>query len=144
MEVAMFARNVSVLLKPHTLGDFTQILKNEVLPIMREQPGFRDEIVFATADSHGGGGGTEIVEISLWDSKQDAENFVKTGYPEVLELVKPFFDATPRIRASTVINSTCHNRDEHPPRLRSEPVALEPLRSAGSSSKLIPQEVYKL
>ncbi len=140
----MFARNVSVLLKPDTLGDFTQLLENEVLPIMREQPGFLDEIVFAAVDSPVGGGGTEIVEINLWESKQDAENFVTTAYPEVLELVKSFLDAAPRMRAFAVINSTCHNRDERPPKLRSEPVVLEPLRSVSNSNELIPQEVYKL
>ena len=140
----MFARKVSVLLKPDTLGDFTQILENEVLPIMREQPGFRDEIVLAAVDSPVGGGGTEIVEISLWDSKQDAENFVTTAYPEVLALVESFFDAAPRIRASTVVNSTCHNRDGRPPRLRREPVMLEPLRSVGSANKPVLQEVHKV
>ena len=140
----MFARNVSVLLKPDTLGDFTQILENEVLPIMREQPGFRDEIVFASVDSRAGEGGTEIVDISLWDSKQDADNFLATAYPDVLELVERFFDAAPIMQASTVVNSTCHSRYERPPQLRTEPVVLEPLRSAGSSNGSAPEEVYKL
>jgi len=46
----MFARHVSMRLKPNTRADLTQTIENEVLPILRKQHGFRDEIVFVAPD----------------------------------------------------------------------------------------------
>jgi len=40
----MFARNVSLHLKPNTLSEFTRIFDKEVIPMLRKQGGFRDEI----------------------------------------------------------------------------------------------------
>ena len=56
----MFARHVSMHLKPNTRADLTQTIENEVLPILRKQHGFQDEIVFVAP-----GSGTELVAISL-------------------------------------------------------------------------------
>jgi len=39
----MFVRNVAIHLKANALGEFTRVFDNEVLPILRKQPGFRDE-----------------------------------------------------------------------------------------------------
>jgi len=44
----MFVRNVAIHLKANALGEFTRIFDNEVLPILRKQSGFRDEITFST------------------------------------------------------------------------------------------------
>ena len=43
----MYARNVAVRLKPNTLSDFSKTLETNVLPILRKQKGFQDEITFA-------------------------------------------------------------------------------------------------
>jgi len=43
----MLARTVSIKLKPNTLNDFKQTFEKEVLPILRKQMGFRDEIAVA-------------------------------------------------------------------------------------------------
>ena len=43
----MFVRNVSLRLKPNTLSEFTRIFEKEVIPMLRKQSGFRDEIAFA-------------------------------------------------------------------------------------------------
>ena len=47
----MFARNVSLRLKPNTLSEFTRIFDKEVIPMLRKQRGFRDEITFALPGS---------------------------------------------------------------------------------------------
>jgi hypothetical protein len=41
----MFARNVSLRLKPNTLPMFTKTFEEHVLPLLQKQPGFQDEIV---------------------------------------------------------------------------------------------------
>ena len=58
----MFARNVSLRLKPNTLSEFTRIFDKEVIPMLRKQSGFRDEITFAVPR------GLDVVAISLWDT----------------------------------------------------------------------------
>ena len=58
----MFVRNVSIRLKPNTLSEFTRIFEKEVIPMLRKQHGFRDEIAFAVP------GELDVVAISLWDT----------------------------------------------------------------------------
>jgi hypothetical protein len=98
----MFARNVKIQLKSNILNDFTQTFEKDVIPMLRKQAGFRDEIVLA-AD-----GGTDVTAISLWDTKEQADNYTTTTYPAVLKALDKFLDGPPKVRVSNVINSTSH------------------------------------
>src|SRR5437660_19957 len=98
----MFARNVTINLKPNTLNDFTQILEKDVVPMLRRQPGFRDEIALAYE------GDTDVTAISLWDTKEQAEAYATTAYPAVLKSVEKFLNGQPKVQVSRVINSTTH------------------------------------
>ena len=75
----MFARNVRMQLKPNTSAQFTQTLEKEIIPMLRKQDGFQDEVTFIVP------GGAEVVAISFWQSKEKAEAYSRTGYPEVLK-----------------------------------------------------------
>ena len=99
----MFVRNVAIHLKSNVLGEFTQIFDNEVLPILRKQPGFRDEITFSTTPT-----GMDVIAISLWDTREQAEAYNAAGYPEVLKSLNKVLDGAPRVRVSDVISSTLH------------------------------------
>jgi hypothetical protein len=96
----MYARNVAIRLKPNTLGDFSKTFDTHILPILRKQKGFQHEITFAMA------GGTDVVAISLWDTKENAEAYNAGGYPEVLKTLDKVLDGTPKVRVSDVISST--------------------------------------
>jgi len=98
----MFARNVALRLKPNTLAEFTRTLENEVIPMLRKQKGFQDEITFCNL------GGMDIIAISLWDTKEHAEAYNTAGYPEVLKILNKVLDGSPRVRVSDVISSTLH------------------------------------
>ena len=98
----MYARHVAVRLKPNTLSDFTKTFETTVLPILRRQKGFQDEITFAMP------GGTDAVAISLWDTKENAEAYNTAGYPEVLKSLERFLDGSPKLRTSDVVSSTLH------------------------------------
>ena len=103
----MFARHVSMHLKPNTRlkpntgAEFTQTIENEILPLLRKQHGFRDEIVFVAPAS-----GTEVVAISLWDKKEDAEAYGRGSYPEVLKALAKVVNGTPEGLNLEVANST--------------------------------------
>ena len=98
----MFARNVSLRLKPNTLSEFTRIFDKEVIPMLRKQSGFRDEITFAVP------GGLDVVAISLWDTKDYAEAYSTAGYPQVLKTLDRVLDGTPKVQVAEVIYSTIH------------------------------------
>ena len=42
----MFARSVSIRLKPDSIAALTKLMEDETLPLPRKQKGFQDEIVF--------------------------------------------------------------------------------------------------
>jgi hypothetical protein len=99
----MFARTVSIHLKSNTmLSDYTRTFDRDVLPLLRKQNGFRDEITFA------GFGGVDVTAISLWENKADAEAYNTNTYPEVLKTLARFIDGTPKVQTSDVLTSTFH------------------------------------
>jgi quinol monooxygenase YgiN len=98
----MFARNVTIRLKPNTLNDFSQTLEQEIVPMLRKQAGFRDEIAIASDDN------TYVTAISLWDSKEQAEAYNTSAYPAVLKNLDKFLVEPPKVRLSKVVSSTPH------------------------------------
>jgi len=98
----MFARNVSIHLKSNMLSDYTRTFEKDVLPLLRKQNGFKDEITFA------GPGGVDVTAISLWENKADAEAYNTNTYPEVLKTLAKFIDGTPEVQTSDVVTSTFH------------------------------------
>jgi hypothetical protein len=98
----MFARNVSIHLKSNMLSDYTRTFEKDVLPLLRRQHGFKDEITFA------GAGGVDVTAISLWENKADADTYNTNTYPQVLKTMERFIDGTPKVQTSDVVNSTFH------------------------------------
>ncbi len=99
----MFARIVSMRLKPNMTAEFTQTIEKRVLPILRRQRGFRDEITFIAP------GGTEALGISLWDSREQAEAYNTGSYGDVLKELGKLVEGTPQVKTYDVANSTAHN-----------------------------------
>jgi hypothetical protein len=98
----MFARNVSIHLKSNMLSDWSRTFDKDVLPLLRKQKGFKDEITFA------GASGVDLTAISLWENKTDAEAYNTNVYPEVLKTMAGFIEGTPKVRTSDVVSSTLH------------------------------------
>lgn len=103
----MFARNVSIHLKSNMLSDYTRTFEKDILPLLRKQNGFRDEMTFASP------GGVDVTAISLWENKNDAEAYNTNTYPEVLNTIARFIDGTPKVQTSDVVTSTCHKIAVH-------------------------------
>ena len=98
----MFARQVSLKLKPNSTIEFNRIIENEILSLLRKQKGFRDEITFVAPER------SLAVGISLWDTKEDAEAYNHAGYPEVVKALSEVLDGTPAVETFEVANSTFH------------------------------------
>jgi len=98
----MFARTVSLQLKPHSVAEFTAIIENTIIPLLRPQPGFQDEMAFVVP------GGTEAVSISMWDQQAHAEASARGTSPHVLQAVAHVVEGTPQVDTYAVANSTFH------------------------------------
>ena len=101
----MFARHVTVKLKPGTLAEFTRVVDSEILPWLRKQKGFLDAITLAVPS------GREIVSISFWNQEENAQDYNSTGYPEVLEILKKILAGAPQVRTFDVVSSTLQKVD---------------------------------
>jgi hypothetical protein len=98
----MYARNVSVHLKSNMLSEYDHIFESQILPLLRKQKGFRDEITFVSP------GGVDVTAISLWDNKADAEAYNTNTYPEVAKTLSKVIDRAPKVQTCEVVNSTFH------------------------------------
>ena len=98
----MFARSVSFHLKPGRVAEFTQLLDKDIIPVLRKQKGFQDEIAFIAP------GGTDAVGISVWDLKESAETYARGAYPGVLTTLAQVVEGTPQVQTYEVSNSTFH------------------------------------
>ena|SRR5690242_12560967 len=98
----MFARNLSIQLKPNSQAEFTRTFEKDVLPLLRKQKGFQDEISLCNK------GGMEVTSISLWDSKENAELYNTSVYPEILKTLSNVVEGTPKIRTSDLVISSFH------------------------------------
>lgn len=98
----MFARHVTMKLKANSVVEFPRIIESDVLPVLRKQKGFRDEISFVSPER------SLAVGISLWDTKEDAEAYNRAGYPEVLKTLSKVLEGTPTVETFELANSTLH------------------------------------
>jgi heme-degrading monooxygenase HmoA len=103
----MYARNVSLNLKTNSAKEFTRKLEQDILPLLRKQNGFKDEITFL------GEGGKDVVAISLWDRKESAEAYSRDTYPQVLKGLAPMVEGTPKVSVYEVASSTLHTIAAH-------------------------------
>jgi heme-degrading monooxygenase HmoA len=98
----MFARRVAIQLKPNSVAEFTERIEKDILPLLRKQTGFKDEITFI------GPGETKAFAISLWENKENAEAYNRGMFPEVTKILARVVEGTPQVENYEVSNSTFH------------------------------------
>ncbi|HZT70330.1 MAG TPA: hypothetical protein VFC10_11370 [Terriglobia bacterium] len=92
----MFARIVRTPLKPEARDGYSRAIETEIMPILRKFPGFTGELNMISTDSKEG------VGISLWDSREHAEEYERKSYPEVLKVLERFAATKPEVRTFDV------------------------------------------
>ena len=98
----MFARKISMKLKPNCVPEFTQKLEKDIIPMLRRQKGFQDEITFVVPD------GTSVLAISLWDKAESAEAYKNGAYSEDTKILSNVVEGTANVETYDVANSTFH------------------------------------
>lgn len=99
----MYARNVTFRLKSNMQADYTHMFESQVLPLLNKQKGFKDEITLCNS------GSPEVVSISLWDKKSNADDYNTHAYPQVLKTLANVIDGTPRVQTFETVISTFHH-----------------------------------
>jgi len=104
----MFARKVSVRLKPDSLRLFAGLMECKILPWLRKQVGFLDLIILALPD------GSEVATISFWDQEANAQAHNSSGYPEVVQILEELLDGVPYVKTFEVVSSTFQTMTRSP------------------------------
>ena len=84
-----FARNVQFQIKAGKEKDFAGMFEKEVLPMLRKQVGFQEEVTLL--------GPKGARAISLWDDEKSAEAYKAATYAQVLDKLSPVIEGTPTV-----------------------------------------------
>ena len=83
------ARSVRFDLATDKTDEFHTLFKNEVLPTLKKQIGFKDELLLVK-DQH-------VVAISVWDDMESARNYESTAYPQLDRKLRPLMSGQPTV-----------------------------------------------
>jgi len=101
----MFARAVSIKMKPDCEAKLTRILEQEVIPRFREERDFLGLLAFIRPD------GTEALSLSLWEQEESAGANCPTSLSALTALAR-VIRGTPAVQVYKVSNSTLHTMEE--------------------------------
>ena len=96
----MFARKVSMHLKVNGAAEFKKKIENDIIPVLRKQAGFLDEITLLYPS------GKEVHAFSLWETAEHAEAYNRGTYPEVTKMLASVVEGAIRVQTYEVLNST--------------------------------------
>ncbi|HMF86625.1 MAG TPA: hypothetical protein VK575_01005 [Gemmatimonadaceae bacterium] len=69
--------------------EFHSLFRNEVLPTLKKQAGFKDELLLVK-DQH-------VLAISLWNDMEAARNYESTTYPQLDKKLRPVMSGQPTV-----------------------------------------------
>jgi hypothetical protein len=98
----MFAQTVQFRIKPQAVDELTRVFDREIIPLLRQQEGFQDEITFIVPS------GMAAVGISLWSEKEHVDSYIRDVYPAVIKSLAKIFRGVPKVQTFEVSNSTFH------------------------------------
>jgi quinol monooxygenase YgiN len=97
----MYTRVVEVTSRTGKARDLARTVNDKVLPILKNQPGFLDEITLVSDENP-----NRILAISFWKSKEHAENYQREQFKNVTDTFTNLMEGTPEVSTFEVENST--------------------------------------
>ena len=94
----MFGRHITMQIKKTWISEIPQVFEKDVLPLLRRQKGFLDEVVLIDK--------TEVVAVSLWENKEFAEIYNREFYPEVVKILNKYIEGSPVMKTYEVKYAT--------------------------------------
>jgi heme-degrading monooxygenase HmoA len=99
----MYTRIVEITSKSGKSRELCSMIEEKVVPILKKQTGFVDETVLVSDTES-----NQVLGLSFWNSKEDAEHYQEEQYPKVHEMLQHLMDSEPAIRTFDVQASTTH------------------------------------
>ncbi len=99
----MFTRVVEIRTRTGKSKEFSTTLNEKVLPILRKQPGFVDEITLVSNTEP-----DRILALSFWQSQEQAERYHREQFPKVTQLLDSLLENEPQVETFNVDTSTTH------------------------------------
>jgi len=96
----MYSRFITLKMKNEMIRQFPYAFEKEILPLLRKQKGFLDELLLVAP------GKTEFVAISLWENKEFAEIYNREFYPEIVKILNKYVDGVPVVKEFEVEYAT--------------------------------------
>ena len=83
------ARSVRFDIAPEKNEQFHTLFRNEVLPILKKQDGFKDELLLVQ-DQH-------VLAISVWNDMDSARKYESATYPQLDKALRPVMSGKPTV-----------------------------------------------
>ena len=99
----MFTRVVAIHTKPGKARELSSTVNEKVLPLLRKQPGFVDEITLISDTEP-----ERILALSFWKSEEDAERYRQEQFARINDILRPLLEAEPDVETFNVDTSTVH------------------------------------
>jgi len=100
----MFARIVEFIPKQEKKEEVVNLVRNEVLPILKKQPGFLEILPFVPEIKT-----EKMITVTLWAEKRDAERYEREVYPKVEGILKPYLTTPVTFKHYNVETSVCQH-----------------------------------
>jgi len=81
----MFARILEFVPKAEKKEELINVVRNEILPILKKQNGFLEVLPFTPEMKN-----EKYVFISLWTEKRHSEAYAREWFPRVEQIIKPY------------------------------------------------------
>ena len=83
------ARSVRFDLAKNKTDEFHTLFKNEVLPMLKKQDGFKNELLLVEND--------HVLAISLWNNADSAAKYETATYPQMDRTLRPVMAGQPTV-----------------------------------------------
>ena len=91
-------RNVHIQLKDGKQKEFVQLFESQILPVLRQQKGFQDELTLVDNN--------RVLAISFWDDRKNAEMYHNTAFPKLVEKLNLLIQGPPKVETYEVATTT--------------------------------------
>jgi heme-degrading monooxygenase HmoA len=99
----MFTRVVTITTKTGKARELSRTINDKVLPLLKNQPGFVDEITLISEQNP-----DRFLALSFWRAKEDADRYNREGFPAVNEMIRSLIEGAPKVETFDLESSTVH------------------------------------
>lgn len=96
----MYTRNVRIKLTANSAPEFRYLLKQKIIPLLRTQKGFQDQMTLVTSQKN------EVITISFWDNEENAAAYNHLAYLDFLRTLSNVTESVPLVEAFEVLDVT--------------------------------------